>query len=78
MADISTKVTSLAEGAASNARVVRGKPASQVKIGVTGLNDFDPVFASNDAMKGKYYGYDGTCPPWNDTVPITIISPSTR
>jgi phosphatidylethanolamine-binding protein (PEBP) family uncharacterized protein len=27
---------------------------------------FTVVFAANDAMKGKYYGYDGPCPPWND------------
>ena len=20
-------------------------------------------------MKGDYYGYDGPCPPWNDTIP---------
>ena len=27
---------------------------------------FTVVFAANDALKGKYYGYDGPCPPWND------------
>jgi Raf kinase inhibitor-like YbhB/YbcL family protein len=20
-------------------------------------------------MKGDYYGYDGPCPPWNDSIP---------
>ena len=33
-----------------------------------GLNDFTKVTASNEAMKGQYYGYDGPCPPWNDEV----------
>ena len=35
-------------------------------VGVRGLNDYTKVTASNDAMKGQYYGYDGPCPPWND------------
>ncbi|MGA7390480.1 MAG: YbhB/YbcL family Raf kinase inhibitor-like protein, partial [Pseudolabrys sp.] len=35
-------------------------------VGVRGLNTFAVVFAANEALKGKYYGYDGPCPPWND------------
>jgi len=34
-----------------------------------GLNDYTAWFASTDGMKGDYYGYDGPCPPWNDTIP---------
>lgn len=65
--DIPANVTSLAEGANSNARVLHGKPATPAAGGgVRGLNDFTKVFAANDAMKGQYYGYDGPCPPWND------------
>ena len=30
------------------------------------MNMFNMVFAANDAMKGKYFGYNGPCPPWND------------
>jgi Raf kinase inhibitor-like YbhB/YbcL family protein len=65
LVDIPANVTSIKEGADSNARVVHGKPATST-VGVKGLNDFTKVTASNDALKGKYFGYDGPCPPWND------------
>jgi len=68
LVDIPANVRALKEGAASKARVVHGKPASETKIGVPGLMDFSKVFAANDALKGKYYGYDGPCPPWNDEI----------
>jgi hypothetical protein len=65
LVDIPANVRSLKAGADSKARVVHGKnePAS---VGKHALNMFTMAFASNDAMKGKYYGYDGPCPPWND------------
>jgi Raf kinase inhibitor-like YbhB/YbcL family protein len=66
LVDIPKDVTSIKEGADSNARVVHGKPATPSAVGVKGLNDYTKVTASNDAMKGQYYGYDGPCPPWND------------
>lgn len=65
LVDIPGNVTSIKEGADSNARVPHGKPATST-VGVKGLNDYTKVTASNDAMKGQYYGYDGPCPPWND------------
>ncbi|HEY2528444.1 MAG TPA: YbhB/YbcL family Raf kinase inhibitor-like protein [Xanthobacteraceae bacterium] len=66
LVDIPPSVTSIKEGADSNARVVHGKPATPSAAGVKGLNDYTKVTAANDAMKGNYYGYDGPCPPWND------------
>jgi phosphatidylethanolamine-binding protein (PEBP) family uncharacterized protein len=33
-----------------------------------GLNDYTGWFASDAAMSGDYYGYDGPCPPWNDSI----------
>jgi Raf kinase inhibitor-like YbhB/YbcL family protein len=66
LVDIPPNVTSLAEGADSNARVLHGKPATPSKVGMRGLNDYTKAFAANDAMKGQYHGYDGPCPPWND------------
>jgi hypothetical protein len=68
LVDIPAKVRSIKEGADSNARVLHGKPATPSAVGVKGLNDYTKVTAANDAMKGQYYGYDGFCPPWNDTV----------
>jgi len=64
--DIPANVTSLKEGNDSTARVPHGKAATPAGIGARGLNMFTVAFATNDAMKGKYYGYDGPCPPWND------------
>jgi Raf kinase inhibitor-like YbhB/YbcL family protein len=66
LADIPPSVTSIKEGADSNARVLHGKPATPSAAGLKGLNSYTVVTAANDAMKGQYYGYDGPCPPWND------------
>jgi Raf kinase inhibitor-like YbhB/YbcL family protein len=64
--DVPASVTSIKEGAESEGRVAKGKPATPAAAGVRGLNDFTKVMAANEAMKGQYYGYDGPCPPWND------------
>ena len=68
LVDIPPSVRSIAEGAVSSARVPHGKPATQVKVGVPGLNDYTTVLVGSDTMKGKYYGYDGPCSPWNDEI----------
>ena len=34
-----------------------------------GINDYTLWFAGDAEMKGDYFGYDGPCPPWNDTIP---------
>jgi hypothetical protein len=68
LADIPPNIRSLKEGADSSARVVHGKPATPAAAGVRGLNDYTKVTASNEAMKGQYFGYDGPCPPWNDEI----------
>ncbi len=66
LVDVPAKVTTLAEGAESNARVLHGKQAP-AKIGVHGANTFTQATAASDALRGTYYGYDGPCSPWNDT-----------
>lgn len=35
---------------------------------VQGQNDYTAWFAGDDDMAGTYLGYDGPCPPWNDTL----------
>jgi phosphatidylethanolamine-binding protein (PEBP) family uncharacterized protein len=50
----------------SDSAMLHGKPATPSKFGVRGLNDDTKAMATNDAMKGQYFGYDGPCPPWND------------
>ena len=34
-----------------------------------GVNDYTMWFASDKDMSGNYFGYDGPCPPWNDSIP---------
>ena len=66
LVDIPADVMGVPEGAASNERLLHGKPASSIKVGVPAANGYTQAFAANDAMKGTYYGYDGPCSPWND------------
>lgn len=33
-----------------------------------GLNDYTNWFAGDKDMAGRYFGYDGPCPPWNDEI----------
>ncbi|PHV10741.1 YbhB/YbcL family Raf kinase inhibitor-like protein [Chitinimonas sp. BJB300] len=33
-----------------------------------GINDYTGWFAGDPAMSGDYHGYDGPCPPWNDSI----------
>lgn len=33
-----------------------------------GLNDYTGWFAGDPDMAGDYFGYDGPCPPWNDSI----------
>ena len=33
-----------------------------------GINNYREWFAGDAAMAGDYFGYDGPCPPWNDSI----------
>jgi Raf kinase inhibitor-like YbhB/YbcL family protein len=33
-----------------------------------GLNSYTDWFAGDPDMRGNYFGYDGPCPPWNDSL----------
>ncbi|HXF67837.1 MAG TPA: YbhB/YbcL family Raf kinase inhibitor-like protein [Burkholderiales bacterium] len=48
----------------------RGKKGPEGPRGTRqGINDYTAWFANDKDMAGNYYGYDGPCPPWNDTIP---------
>lgn len=66
LVDIPGDATEIGEGVDSSAQVARGKPPGPAKVGVRGLNDYTGFFAGDAQMGGKYGGYDGPCPPWND------------
>ena len=47
----------------------RGKVATDSRRGTRhGINDYTGWFAGDKDMGGDYYGYDGPCPPWNDSI----------
>lgn len=57
-------------GEFSDAVTPRGKSGPAGPRGTRqGVNDYTMWFASDADMKGDYFGYDGPCPPWNDTIP---------
>jgi Raf kinase inhibitor-like YbhB/YbcL family protein len=57
------------EGEFSSAVTARGKKGPDAPRGARhGINDYTGWFAGDPDMAGDYYGYDGPCPPWNDTI----------
>lgn len=47
----------------------RGKAGPAAARGTRqGINDYTAWFAGDNDMKGDYFGYDGPCPPWNDSI----------
>jgi Raf kinase inhibitor-like YbhB/YbcL family protein len=67
--DIPSSVHEIAAGSHSDGIVARGKPGPEAPQGLRhGINDYTGWFANDADMKGNYYGYDGPCPPWNDSI----------
>lgn len=68
--DIPATTTQIAEGDCSSGVVAGGKQAPGGLDGARqGVNDYTGWFAGDADMGGTYRGYDGPCPPWNDSVP---------
>lgn len=70
LADLSATASGIAEGEYSDGGVTaRGKDGPAGPNGTRqGINDYTNWFAGDTDMEGKYFGYDGPCPPWNDTI----------
>jgi hypothetical protein len=67
MVDIPPTVHEIAAGACSDGIVPRGKQSPAGPPGSRqGLNDYTLWFAGDADMAGRYFGYEGPCPPWND------------
>jgi phosphatidylethanolamine-binding protein (PEBP) family uncharacterized protein len=57
------------EGELARGVTARGKAQSPGPRGArVGLNDYTGWFKGDPAMEGSYFGYDGPCPPWNDSL----------
>ena len=67
MVDIPPSVSEIDAGACADGVVARGRRNPPGPSGSRqGLNDYTLWFAGDADMEGKYFGYDGPCPPWND------------
>ncbi|MDE0310349.1 MAG: YbhB/YbcL family Raf kinase inhibitor-like protein [Acidiferrobacterales bacterium] len=69
LADIPASESEIASGSHSNEVTPCGKSADAVPSGMRhGVNDYTLWFAGDEAMGGEYFGYDGPCTPWNDSI----------
>lgn len=76
MVDIPADCREIAEGAYSKTVTPKGKSGPLVGGSLVGheetrhgLNNYTEWFANDADMKGEYFGYDGPCPPFNDSIP---------
>ncbi|MDD3326068.1 MAG: YbhB/YbcL family Raf kinase inhibitor-like protein [Zoogloea sp.] len=69
LVDLPASTTAIAPGSHSCAVTPNGKPGPEGPGGSRhGINDYTGWFAGDAQMKGNYFGYDGPCPPWNDSI----------
>ena len=69
LVDLRANATSIEAGEFSDGVMPRGKNGPAGPRGTRqGINDYTGWFASDQDMAGNYFGYDGPCPPWNDTI----------
>jgi Raf kinase inhibitor-like YbhB/YbcL family protein len=67
VADLPPHVAEIPEGSHSDGVTVRGKaPGPTPHGGRQGLNDYTGWFAGDATLEGRWAGYDGPFPPWND------------
>jgi Raf kinase inhibitor-like YbhB/YbcL family protein len=67
--DIPASTKAIAPGDHSNGVKAHGKPGPDSPGGWKhAINSYTGWFAGDPNMKGDYYGYDGPCPPWNDSI----------
>lgn len=67
--DLPADLRSIAEGEFSDGVVAGGKQVAEGPHGCRqGINDYTKWFGDDPDMGGKYYGYDGPAPPWNDSI----------
>ncbi len=67
LVDLSPEENGIAEGSVSDGVTQGGKRNPPAPGGARqGLNDYTAFMDGDPDLGGKYYGYDGPCPPWND------------
>jgi Raf kinase inhibitor-like YbhB/YbcL family protein len=68
LVDLPVDVTIVAEGEFSDGVTERGKDQTGPHGARPGVNNYTDWFSGDPDMEGTYYGYDGPCPPWNDSL----------
>ena len=69
LVDLPASPAEIAEGEFSTGITPHGKQGPQGPRGTRqGVNNYTQWFAGDAAMRGNYFGYDGPCPPWNDSI----------
>ena len=66
--DIPPAVTHLRRGAESAGFVLKGKPIGPTDHGLRGANVYSHFYPQTSELAGPRGGYDGPCPPANDSV----------
>jgi Raf kinase inhibitor-like YbhB/YbcL family protein len=70
LVDLDPNSGAIQAGEFSDGVTARGKKGPDGPRGTRqGINDYTMWFTSDKDMSGNYFGYDGPCPPWNDTIP---------
>ena len=68
LVDIPSHVRGFVDGEFSDGVTERGKAQSGPYGARPGVNNYTDWFSGDPDMEGTYYGYDGPCPPWNDSL----------
>lgn len=69
LVDIDPNISEIKEGQLSRGVTPRGKAKELSQLQARqGINDYTSWFQGDENMEGQYFGYDGPCPPWNDTI----------
>lgn len=68
LVDLPADLRDIDEAAFSSGVTPRGKSPATPFDARQGINDYTIWFSADHDMNGDYYGYDGPCPPWNDTL----------
>lgn len=72
LVDLPPSLSAIAGGQYADGVTARGKSGPAIgngQPGRHGINDYTGWFAGDADMAGDYFGYDGPCPPWNDSIP---------
>jgi len=72
--DIPPSITSLARGEEGNGFVPKGKPIGPTPHGLRGANVYSHFYPAGSELAGTRGGYDGPCPPNNDTLPHRYVT----